>query len=73
MLQVLPTRCEMWAQLPGSWVVSNRWSLGRGWGLCPVAARPSPHPPRVWTPGPALTLVSHLTVPSLRPGDLSGL
>lgn len=54
MLQVLPTRCEMWAQLPGSWVVSNRWSLGRGWGAYALwLPGPHPTPPRVWTPGPA--------------------
>lgn len=57
MLQVLPARCEMWAQLPGSWAVSNWWSLGRAGAPMPCgcqALTTPPPTPRVWTPGLAL-------------------
>ena len=58
MLQVLPARCEMWAQLPGSWAVSNWWSLGRAGAPMPCgcqALTAPPHPEGL-DPWPGLVL-----------------
>ena len=62
-------RCGLSCQEAGLWVTGGPLA-GRG-RPCPLAARPSPPPPPRGS-GPLAwpcTLVSHLTVPSLGPGD----